>query len=259
MTTERGQRTYVITGAASGIGAATAALIISHGHCVLTVDRHDADICVDLAGDAGRSELVAEISTRCDGVVDAVIVAAGTANQRESDVSVNYFGAVATLAGLRPALARGTAPRAVAIASYAAILPHDDDLVTACLVGDEGAAIAAASSVRSSEIYASTKRALVRWVRQQAPTHDWAGQGIAINAVAPGIVRTPMTADLLADQTTAALLTAAVPMPYGGITEPAVVADLIAFLASDQARSITGQTVFIDGGADCVMRGDDVF
>ena len=101
--------------------------------------------------------------------------------------------------------------------------------------------------------------ALARWVRRQAITDDWAGAGIALNAVAPGIIRTPMTADMLADERLSEYLHSAVPMPYGGVAEPAVVAELLAFLTSADARSITGQTVFVDGGADCVMRGDDVF
>ena len=67
------------------------------------------------------------------------------------------------------------------------------------------------------------------------------------------------TAELLADGALSAHLTKAVPMPYGGIAEAGVVAELLAFLTSVEARSITGQTVFVDGGADCVMRGDDVF
>ena len=108
-------------------------------------------------------------------------------------------------------------------------------------------------------VYSSSKRALARWVRQQAPTDGWAGNAIALNAVAPGIIRTPMTADMLADEALSAHLTKAVPMPYGGIADASVVAELLAFLTSVEARSITGQTVFVDGGAGCVMRGDDVF
>ncbi len=49
------------------------------------------------------------------------------------------------------------------------------------------------------------------------------------------------------------------PMPYGGIAEPDAVARLIAFLVSPDTTTITGQVVFVDGGADCVLRGDDVW
>jgi NAD(P)-dependent dehydrogenase (short-subunit alcohol dehydrogenase family) len=252
------QRTYVVTGGASGIGAATAELVAARGHRVITADLHDADIRVDLATDAGRTRLATDVADRTGGVIDAVIAAAGTARQGVTDVKVNYFGAVATLSGLRPLLAEGDHPRAVAIASYAVVRPHSDDMVAACLAGDE----AAATSLPVDDlfaVYSSSKRALARWVRRQAITDAWAGAEIALNAVAPGIVRTAMTADMLADDALAAHLHRAVPMPYGGVAEPGVVAELLAFLTSAEAQSITGQTVFVDGGADCVVRGDDVF
>src|SRR6188474_1717465 len=140
MTAPNDPRTYVITGAASGIGAATAALLAADGHRIISVDLHDADVCVDLATTAGRIQLVDDVRRVSDGRIDALIAAAGTATQGNTDIKVNYFGAVATLDGLRPLLAAGNAPRAVAVASYAVIRPHSEELVAACLDGDEDAA-----------------------------------------------------------------------------------------------------------------------
>lgn len=251
-------RTYAVTGGASGIGRATADLLIDRGHRVVTIDLRDADVTADLASADGRRGLPDAVAEHCDGALDAVIACAGTARQGVTDIRVNYFGAVATLSGLRPLLERGRDARAVCVASYAVIRPHVDEIVQACLAGDEERA----TSVPIDDpfvVYSSSKRALARWVRRQAITDEWAGAGIALNAVAPGIIRTPMTADMLADERLSDYLHAAVPMPYGGVAEATVVAELLAFLTSAQARSITGQTIFIDGGADCVMRGDDVF
>lgn len=251
-------RTYAVTGAASGIGRATTELLVERGHRVVTIDRHHAEVNVDLSSVDGRLALRDGVTEHCDGVLDAVVACAGTARQGITDIRVNYFGAVATLSELRPLLERGRDARAVCVASYAVIRPHLDAIVEACLDGDEERA----TSVPINDpfvAYSSSKRALARWVRRQAITDDWAGAGIALNAVAPGIIRTPMTADMLADERLSEYLHTAVPMPYGGVAEPAVVAELLAFLASAEARSITGQTVFVDGGADCVMRGDDVF
>ena len=58
-------------------------------------------------------------------------------------IKVNYFGAVATLEGLRPLLAAGTDPRAVVISSVASLHPSDPAIVDAALAGDEAAAVAA--------------------------------------------------------------------------------------------------------------------
>jgi enoyl-[acyl-carrier-protein] reductase (NADH) len=46
-------------------------------------------------------------------------------------------------------------------------------------------------------------------------------------------------------------------MPYGGVAEPDAVAHLLAFLVHPDTSTITGQVFFIDGGADCMLRGDD--
>jgi NAD(P)-dependent dehydrogenase (short-subunit alcohol dehydrogenase family) len=87
----------------------------------------------------------------------------------------------------------------------------------------------------------------------------WAGAGIALNAVAPGIIRTPMTAPLLADAEEARALAHTVPMPLGGIADAGAVATVVAFLTSEKLQSVTGQVLFVDGGADCATRGDAVF
>jgi NAD(P)-dependent dehydrogenase (short-subunit alcohol dehydrogenase family) len=252
-------RTYVITGAGSGIGAAVAALLAGQGHRVVSVDLHDTDVLADLSTAAGRAGAISAITARTDGRVDAVIAGAGTSGLGATDVRVDYFGAVATLSGLRPLLARTAAPRAVAIASFAVVLPVDDALVAACLDDDEERAVALASAAPADDapkVYSSAKRALVQWVRREAPTPRWAGAGIALNVLAPGIVRTPMTAGMLADPQVASTLQATVPMPLGGIAEPGVIATALAFLTSDALQSVAGQVLFVDGGAECVVRGD---
>lgn len=255
-------RTYAVTGAASGIGAATKALLETRGHRVVGVDLHDTEVCVDLATPSGRVELVRRVDELTGGVVDAVVAAAGTVRRGDVDIRVNYFGAVATLEGLRPFLERGTAPRAVAVASFAVIETVDAALVQACLDGDEAAAAGRVACGDVSEpmtVYASSKRALARWTRSNAPSPAWAGAGIALNAVAPGVIRTAMTAPMLSDEATAAGLLQTVPMPFGGIAEPEAVAYALEFLTSPDVHAITGHTLFVDGGADCVRRSDDIW
>ena len=248
----------MVTGSASGIGRATCERLERDGHRVIDVDRHDASITADLATAAGRAALVEEVAAASGSRVDAIVANAGVMAAPELCVRVNYFGAVATLEGLRPLLAASDAPRAVATASSSVMNPTDPSLVEACLTGDEDVAVSAAAGT-GLLAYPSSKRALARWVRRHAPTDSWAGRGIGLNAVAPGVVQTPMTAPLLADEQMRPIVEEAVPMPYGGHAEPAHIAEVIAFLASADVHRVCGQVLFIDGGADALTLGEDIW
>ena len=112
--------TFAVTGSASGMGAASAALLRDAGHTVIGVDLHDADIVADLGTDEGRRTAVQEILAAADGVLDGVAAIAGVGpNMRDAAavMSINYFGPVALLEGLHPALVRSGAGRAVVIGS----------------------------------------------------------------------------------------------------------------------------------------------
>ena len=73
----RWTRTYVVSGAASGIGAATAALLRDQGHLVIGVDLRDAEVVADLATPEGRAAAVREVLARTD-VVHGVVPCAGS-------------------------------------------------------------------------------------------------------------------------------------------------------------------------------------
>jgi hypothetical protein len=139
---------------------------------VITVDRHDAEVTADLSVVAGREQMLEGVTKASGGSVDVVIACAGTIGRGAMDVQVNYFGAVATLGGLRPLLARGADPRALAVASFALLDDVDPEIVAACLNDDETAAVALATATpaeTSQRLYASAKRALARWVRRCGP------------------------------------------------------------------------------------------
>ncbi len=261
VTTER-TRTYVVTGSASGIGAATRALLGSGGHRVVGVDLADADVRADLGTPQGRRSAVAEVLAQTDGVIDAVICCAGVSAAQGRTVSINYFGVVDLLVPLREALARGSAPRAAVVSSVSVAHGTHAELEAALLADDETAARAIGDGLEAQGFaqgylnYPSSKGALSRWVRREAVTAQWAGAGIALNAVAPGTVLTPMTAPLLADPQMAELVDAAVPMPYGGHQSPESVAELLVWLTSPANTALTGQTIYVDGGAEAALRPD---
>ncbi|WP_260634822.1 SDR family oxidoreductase [Streptomyces angustmyceticus] len=256
-------RTCLVTGAASGIGKATVARLRSQGYSVIGADLKDAEICADLATADGRAQLAMQARSLTGGRLDAVIAGAGVAAFDPVTVRVNYFGAVATLEGLRPLLAAGEAPRAVAISSVALVHPHDSAIVDAALADDEEEASAAVRAAVEREeghlIYGASKAALARWIRRAAVTEDWAGAGIALNAVAPGTILTPMTQVLIDNPELRHIADATVPMPLNGHARPEQVAPLLSWLISPENSHVTGQVVFIDGGADATVRGDDIW
>ena len=97
------------------------------------------------------------------------------------------------------------------------------------------------------------------WVRRQSIAPEWAGAGIPINAVAPGVIRTPMTEGILSTADGRAMLLGMVPAPLNGPAEPDVPARLLAWLVSEENSHVTGQVIFLDGGADATVRGDRIF
>lgn len=131
-------------------------------------------------------------------------------------------------------------------------------------IGDEKRVLSLVSQMDTTNLsvgnslYVSTKYALARWVRRMSSS--WAANGVRINAVAPGNVSTAMTATM---STSAKMALNALPIPtkYGQecLMEADEIAEVMVFLASDAARGVNGNVMFVDGGTDALLNSEKVY
>jgi 3-oxoacyl-[acyl-carrier protein] reductase len=229
-------KSIVVTGASKGIGRATAELLATQGWSVIGIARHvppnfpGVFLAVDLADSSATSELAAELAARGDvlGIVNNVGFAK---HETMGQVDPQSFAAVLDL-NLRPALQLTQALLPAMRAAKFGRIVNITSLVTRGL------------AYRTS--YAAAKTALESLTRTMAI--ELAAEGITANAVAPGPTETELfRANNPPGSDSEARYLAQTPMKRFG--KPAEIAATVAFLASDAAAFITGQTVFVDGGA----------
>lgn len=250
-------RTVVVTGAASGLGAATKALLEGQGAKVIGVDLRNADVEADLSTFDGRAAAIRALTELAGGALDGVVACAGLGPTAPTElvVAVNYFGAVATIDGLRDLLARGEEPAAVAISSNSVTMDPtvDGALVDACLRGDEAEARRIGAVSPGNTAYASSKMALARAVRRRV--QEWGDLRIRLNAVAPGAFDSALLKESL-DNEILGPLVEAMPIPIGHRAPATEVAQAVVWLLSPAARYVHGSLLFVDGGTDALIRPD---
>jgi NAD(P)-dependent dehydrogenase (short-subunit alcohol dehydrogenase family) len=242
------------------MGAATAARLAAEGWRVVGVDKDETDIVADLSTPEGRARAIDEATARSGGKLGAIVTCAGLAALPDRAGSlltaVNYFGCVEILEGLRPLLDQGGA--AVAISSNSTTVQPGipADLVAALLDHDEARSAAIADRRGALVAYPASKLALAHWVRRRATGPDWAGASLRLNAIAPGLVDTPMVAGMRADPGTAPMLDM-LPIPLGRPGRAEEIAALVAFLLGPDAAFFCGSVLFCDGGSDALLRTRD--
>jgi NAD(P)-dependent dehydrogenase (short-subunit alcohol dehydrogenase family) len=131
------------------------------------------------------------------------------------------------------------------------------DVVEACLAGDEPGARRAADAAGAMAVYPATKTAVAWWTRRNAVKPEWAGAGITLNAVAPGVVETPMLQATREDPVIGQYIDVfEVPAGRKGTAEE--LAAFVQFLLGPEARFFCGSVLFVDGGTDAHFHPDDV-
>lgn len=244
----------VVTGAASGIGAATAALLRAQGTSVIGVDRAVPDVFDGefVQGDLGTAEGIARASVAIGGLAPAGIAGLaniagvpGTAPWR-TVLNVNVFGVRDLTRALVPLLKEGSA-----VVNLASSVAWDwrgqtAELAAFALVADREAALdaVAASMEGSGESYLFSKQCVMLLTGELAAEN--LGAGIRVNSVSPGPVQTPILNDFKADHGAAKVDGAAALL--GRFGEPEDIADVVAFLLSEQSRWVNGTDVRVDGG-----------
>jgi NAD(P)-dependent dehydrogenase (short-subunit alcohol dehydrogenase family) len=254
--------TIAVTGSASGIGAACVRRLADRGVAVIGVDLHDADVVADLGTEDGRRAAVDGVTSRAGGALDGLVTCAGLAGSPSRPgslvASVNYFGSVGLLDGLRPLMAGRPGAAAVAISSVSTTIQPGvpQGVVQACLAGDEPTARRLADEAGSLATYPATKLALAHWVRRKATGSTWVGAGIRLNAVAPGLIDTPLAAEQRDDPVVGPLIEM-FPVPLGRAGRPEEVATLVDLLIGNDGGYFCGSVVFMDGGSDALLRTTD--
>ena len=254
--------TYLVTGAASGIGLAVADRLCVAGHRVIGLDLRDVDVCADLSTPAGRRGAVEAVLASAGGRLDGAVMAAGLGpakGREDSIVAVNLLGVIELLEGLRPALAAATGAKVVVLGSNSAattpFVPRR--AVRLLLDGDDERAvrlIRRRRGVAAPVAYAASKLAVARWCRQRAVADEWAGAGIRLNVIAPGPVLTPLLRAQLDSSTGAQVRSFPVPIRQYGT--PHQLADWITMMLSPSADFLVGSVLTVDGGTDALLRPD---
>lgn len=239
--------TTVVTGAASGIGLGCATRLVARGDHVVCADIDAGAVaravatlgpgCTGVTADvssAADCERVAQAAVDAGGGVDNLVISAGILRGAvpahrvedadfEAVIGVNLTGAFYTArAAARRMIEAGNGGRIVFIGSMASTLARPERAA-----------------------YCASKGGIAMMARALAV--DWAPHGILVNVVSPGIIRTPLSAHLDAQGTTA-LAGLVDQVPLGTAGEVADVAGAVAWLTDPETRYVTGSEVVVDGG-----------
>jgi len=228
------QRSAIITGAAAGIGRATAARLVADGWNVVGIDRSDAasDGVDLLVGDAGEASVLRQALERCDQALDALVCSAGVPPSGPPE-SRDHWDEVIAIDLTAPYEALRVCMPALVAARGSAVLV--------------GSIVGAVEGSLRSPAYAAAKAGIEGLARSFAVIG--APDGVRVNVVAPGAIATDFDERLLpADQRT--------DVPLGRMGSAEEVAAVIGFLIGPDASYVTGAVWTVDGGRVVLSTAD---
>ena len=226
-------RVALVTGGASGIGAAAAARLRASGADVAVFDRESVEGYLSVTGDIARSADVNEAVARVErelGRIDVLVNSAGVPGEslRTVDVTDEEWERVFAIN------AHGTFWMCRAVLPGMIDRGYGRIVLVASIAGKEGNPMAGAYSASKAAVIAMTK----------AIGKDVAGTGVLVNCIAPAVIETPILAGL--SQEHIGYMVERIPL--GRVGKPEEVASLVCFLASEELSFSTGATYDISGG-----------
>ncbi len=238
----------VVTGAASGIGAATVERLRASGRNVVGLDRQPARGCPTVLCDLARPDTIDAAVAGLPDELGGLANVAGLPGTFPAELvlRVNVLGLRHLTEAVVGRLVPGSA--VVNVASVAAVRgPAPRALVAGLLATegfDAGLAWCLGHPLDAPSAYRFSKQVLIEWTLQASVA--WRSRGVRVLSVSPGVVDTPILPDFRASMGDAAIDAATA--EAGRLAQPGDIAPVIAFLLSDGARWVNGVDVRVDGG-----------
>jgi NAD(P)-dependent dehydrogenase (short-subunit alcohol dehydrogenase family) len=243
----------IITGAATGIGRASALLFAQAGARVALADAREPELArtvADVRAAGGEAALIVADLTRpedCAAVVAGAVRAFGRLDVLLNNAGVGTMvvgGTVETISLEHWDLAQDVNVRAMYLVSRAAV-PHMRSAGGGAIVNISSVSAFRGSVERPSHAYAASKGAVLGLTHAMAASYG--RDRIRVNAICPGTIRTRLTADIVPQVEQATKEGRGIPL--GRVGEPEDIARCALFLASDDASFISGAHIVADGGA----------
>jgi len=250
------EKVALITGAATGIGRASALLFARAGARVALSDARAPELertVADVRAAGGEVTAAAVDLARpenCAAAVDAALRAFGRLDVVLNNAGVGTMvvgGTVETISLENWDLAQDVNVRAMYLVSRAA-LPHMRKAGGGAIVNIASVSAFRGSTDRPTHAYAASKGAVLALTRAMAASYG--RDRVRVNAICPGTIRTRLTADITERVERDAKEGRGIPL--GRIGEPLDIAQCALFLASDAASFISGAQIVVDGGAMAV-------